>query len=76
MRSVSITYTIKYELDFSPKYKWLSNNQCFNIKTGKIIRQTVVGGSIGYVIDGKFKSLSYLRQHLVRPRKEECIFLV
>jgi len=70
MDSISITYTIKYELDFATKYKWLNNNQCYNSKTGRIIKQVYSGGSIGYCINRKFFTLKYLRQHLVKPKKE------
>lgn len=68
MRRISINYTIKFALSFSPKYKWLEGNICFNEKTGRIIKQTICGGSIGYVIDGKFKSLTYLRNYLIRQK--------
>ena len=74
MSTVLITYTIKYELSISTKYKWLNNNMCYNSKTGRIIKQTICGGSIGYVIDGKFCSLKYLRPLLVKPQKELCPF--
>ena len=49
---VTLSYAIKFELDFSPKYKWLDDNSCYNGKTGRIIKQTTCGRSIGYVIDG------------------------
>lgn len=64
MNTISINYTIKYELDFSPNYKWLNDNSCYNNKTGRKIKQTLVGGSIGYCINGKFHSLKFLRNHL------------
>jgi len=74
MKRISITYTIKYELSFSSNYVWLNNNQCYNLKTGRTIKQTIVGGSIGYIINGKFKSLTYLRKYLVKPKKYVCPF--
>jgi len=74
MNTFTKTYTIKYVLDFSQNYAWLSNNDCVNIKTGRTIKQVYVSGSIGYVIDGKFKSLSYLRKHLIKPIKTDCPF--
>jgi hypothetical protein len=61
-------------LDFSSNYAWLSNNECINLKTGRTIKQVYVSGSIGYVIDGKFKSLSFLRKHLIKPTKSDCPF--
>ena len=71
---VTISYAIKYELDFAPNYKWLKNNSCYNEKTGRIIKQTMCGRSIGYVINGKFKSLTFLRSHMVKPHKDQCPF--
>ena len=55
-----------YELDFAPNYQWSKCKKCFNIKTGRQIKQVYNSGSVGYNIKGKFKSLYYLRSHL-RP---------
>ncbi len=71
MNTVSITYTIKYELSTDPNYVWLNNKQCFNLKTGRIIKQTLCGGSIGYVISGKFQSLKKLKPLLQKPEKPD-----
>ena len=32
MNSISINYTLKYELSFSSKYQWTDCGTCFNIK--------------------------------------------
>ena len=69
MQTVTITYTIKYELNFASHYKWLNNDQCYNVKTGRMIKQVCNNGCIGYVIDGKFKSLTFLRKNLVKPKQ-------
>jgi hypothetical protein len=74
MQTVTITYTIKFILDFASHYKWLDNNQCYNAKTGRIIKQVSNNGSIGYIINGKFKSLEYLRKHLINPKPENFPF--
>ena len=74
MQTVSINYTIKYELDFAPHYKWLESNLCYNSRTGRIINQTLVGGSIGYVVNGKFHSLKRLRKHLRKPKVDTLPF--
>jgi hypothetical protein len=66
MAYVSVHYTVKYRLSFSPKYLWLENNMCYNAKTGRLIKQVLKNGCIGYIIDGKFLSLSYLRKHLIK----------
>lgn len=74
MNTVSINYTIKYELDFNSNYVWLNTNQCCNLKTGRIIKQVYVSGSIGYCIARKFYTLKFLRKHLMKPKKEETPF--
>jgi hypothetical protein len=72
MTTVSVSYTIKYVLDFEPKYGF-SEKQCFNLKTGRRIKQVYSKGSIGYCINGQFNSLNKLRKHLIKP-KEICPF--
>ena len=44
---------------------------CYNIKTNRVIKQIVKGSTIGYIIKGKFKSLTILRENLeLIPKKE------
>ena len=74
MNTFTGTYAIKYELSFARNYVWLKDNRCVNIKTGRTIKQVLVSRSIGYVIDGKFRSLKYLKQYLVKPTKQETPF--
>lgn len=74
MNTISKNYTLKFELDFAPNYKWTDCKKCFNMKTGRQIKQTYVSGSIGYCIGGKFYSLKKLRMHLVKIKKVECPF--
>lgn len=74
MNSVSKSYTLKYELEFAPQYKWTNCNKCFNTKTGREIKQTYSKGSIGYCIQGKFKSLTSLRKCLVKIKDDSCPF--
>ena len=50
MITISKTYTIKYEVSFAPEYKFLSNNECYNSKTGRILRKVLNSGCIGYII--------------------------
>ena len=56
MTTISVEYTIKYQLDFSPNYQWTKDGKCFNMKTGREITQVYSNGSIGYCINGNFKS--------------------
>jgi hypothetical protein len=45
-----------------------------NLKTGRVIKQVTKGGSIGYIVDGKFYSLTKLREHLEKIRNENLPF--
>jgi len=74
MITITETYHYKYELDFASHYKWLDDNRCYNSKTGRFIRQVRVGGSIGYVIDSRFYSLTYLRGKLRKPVRDKVPF--
>ena len=74
MNSISVNYTLKFELSFASNYQWTSCGKCFNIKTGRQIKQVYNNGSIGYSINGKFKSLKYLRTQLVKIKVIKCPF--
>jgi hypothetical protein len=45
-----------------------------NIKTGRVIGQVSKGGSIGYIVDGKFYTLARLRECLEVIRDEDMPF--
>ena len=74
MPTISITYTLKYELDFAPNYKFTTCKKCINCKTGREIRKVYQKGSIGYCIAGRFYSLKYLRPHLIKIKQSICPF--
>lgn len=74
MHTITVTYTLDFELNFASKYKFTKCKKCFNIKTGREIKQRLNGGSFGYYIDGKFMSLTKLRKHLVRIKDASCPF--
>lgn len=67
-------YTVLWELKYSPNYKFTKRGICINTKTGRIIKKTLNGGSIGYCINGKFRSLKYLRPQLVKIKHIDCPF--
>ena len=51
--------------DFSPKYQWSKDGKiCINIETDNIIKRVYNSGSIGYKIDGKFKTLNTISKSL------------
>lgn len=64
----------KWRLKTSPNYVF-SSDKCFNSKTGREIKQVYNNGSIGYNINGKFRSLFSLRKELEKiPKKEKLPF--
>jgi len=74
MSSITISYTLVFELNYAPNYKWTKCGKCFNTRTGRKIKQTYNCGCLGYNIQGKFKSLTYLRKNLVKISKVDCPF--
>jgi len=74
MDRISESYTLVWELDFAPEYKWTKCGKCFNTKTGKKLKQSYNKGSIGYNIHSKFVSLTRLRGHLRKIEEKEIPF--
>lgn len=74
MKSFTITYTVKFELPTHAEYVWNEFGECYNLKTGRRIKQTSKNGMIGYCIKGKFKSLKSLKPLLRKPIKYDCPF--
>lgn len=75
MNTISITYTLVWQIKFAEYYKFTSCKKLVNCQTSKEIKKVMNGGSIGYCIKGKFYSLTYLRKHLEKmPNKEYCPF--
>ena len=71
MPTITVQYTCKYRLKIAEHYWFTTNGLCYNIKTGRLIKQVIKNNCIGYVIDGKFKSLTYLKTQLEKiPTKE------
>jgi hypothetical protein len=73
---ISLEFTCKYRLKFAPNYVFTEKLKlCVNLKTMRIISQTTSGGSIGYTIDGKFRTLKFCRENFERiPIKEKLPF--
>lgn len=58
-----------------PHYKCSSCGKLFNVKSGRRIKKTVNGRSVGYWIAGKFLTLNSLRSNLEKiPPKQYCPF--
>jgi hypothetical protein len=74
MFTVSIKYTCKYHLNFANEYKWTTCGKCINVQSGRVIKQILKGGSIGYVVRGKFYTLKYLRTQLTKIERIDMPF--
>ena len=71
MITISVNYTCKYRIKYAKHYVYTLCGKCYNLKTGRIIKQVYNSGCIGYTINGKFKSRKYLRSQLEEiPAKE------
>lgn len=72
---ISLQFTCKYTLDFDKDFVFTEKfNFLVNLKTNRILKQVIKGGTIGYVLKGKFYSLTRLRQSLVKIDKLDCPF--
>ena len=75
MQTISITYTLVWQINFATNYKFSECKKLFNCRTRKEIKQIMNGGSIGYCINGKFYSLKKLKSCIEKiPKKEYCPF--
>ena len=66
---ITVNYIANYRLNFAHNYVFTKCGLCYNLKSGKLIKQVLKGSTIGYVINGKFKSLTYLRTTLEKIPK-------
>lgn len=64
MITISVNYTCKYRLNFAKHYVFTKCKKCYNLKSERLIKQVYKGGSIGYIINGKFHTLTRLKNHL------------
>ncbi len=74
MITVSTTYALKWQHKQYHNYKWSECGKLFNGMTGRQIKKTVCGGSIGYCIKGKFQSVNTLRSQLELIPEQESPF--
>lgn len=63
-----------WRLDFADNYQFDKKGNCYNVRSGRQLKQTVIGYTLGYCINGKFYSLTRLRQSLVKIEKQYCPF--
>jgi hypothetical protein len=69
---ISLTFTCKWTIKNNENYVFTeSPKMLINLKTNKIINQITKGGSIGYIINSKFYSLTKLKKILVKIKEKE-----
>ena len=72
---IPLNFTCKYTLINHSNYVFVEKyNFLVNLKSGRIVNQIMKGGSIGYIIEGKFKTLTYLKTQLTKIKKEKAPF--
>ncbi len=61
MYTLSTNYTLKWQIKFANNYQFTSCKKLINLKRGKVVKKCVNGGCVGYCINGKFYSTTYLK---------------
>ena len=74
MIEFTVKYLAIYRLKNNQHYIFSTCGLCFNQKRGKLVKQITKGYTIGYLIDGRFKSLDRLRKELEIIPKKTCPF--
>lgn len=72
--TISITYTLKWQLKTDTKYQWSECGKLFNVCRGRMKKKVVNGGVPGYWIGRSFMPLSKLRSQLELIPKEKLPF--
>ena len=75
MNRLSINYDLKWQHKMHTHYKWSNCGKLFNTQTGRQLKKTVNGRSVGYWIKGRFITLTILRNSLeLIPKTHACPF--
>lgn len=72
--TITVNYIANYRLAFATNYVFTKCGLCYNLQSGKLIKQILKGSTIGYVIASKFYSLTYLRTQLEIIPKQKTPF--
>ena len=72
MIEFTVKYLAKYRLKNNQHYIFSTCGLCFNQKSGKLVKQITKKYTIGYLIDGRFKSMVEVetRERKFRERYE------
>ena len=74
MIRITVVYTCKYQISFAQNYKFTTCGLCYNAKSGRLIKQVLKSNCIGYIINGKFYSLTFLRKNLEKIKTKKLPF--
>ena len=61
---VKVLFTVKWQFRDYPHYKISTCKKVINFQTGRVIKCTKNGGSVGYFISGKFYKKSDINSHI------------
>jgi len=61
---VQVNFTVKWQFKDLPWYKVSTCKKVINCKTGRILKCTKNGGSVGYFIAGKFYKKSNINDYI------------
>jgi len=64
MITISESYDLVWQFKPSNNYKFTKDGRCFNTRRNKELKRTLVGGSVGFCLNGGFKSLTKIREEL------------
>ena len=64
-----MNYAYTYFISFSDKYRFNTDKQLINTNTNRVIKKVYNNGCIGYNIDRRFKSRTFIKKNLVRINK-------
>lgn len=75
MNTISVSYDLKYRFKNHPHIQLKDKRNIFNVKTGRRIKLTTNGGSIGIWIGRDFIVKSELNNYVeLIPKREYCPF--
>ena len=69
---IQVSFIVKWQFKEYSHYKISTCKKIINCKTGRIIKCTKNGGSIGYFIAGKFYKKSDINNHIEVIPKSKC----
>ena len=74
MDRISISYNLKWRVNFAHNYKFTECGKLINTKTNRVLKKSMIGYSKGYSIKGKFYTLNNLRNYLELIPKQKLPF--